>query len=191
MNVLFLVVSMSSLIFHTEGIFFFVQRVKLCETMVYSNVNNFHNKQANFKHKVSQLISIPEMAITKIFVRVKLCGVFMDALVGSIDQSCKQKWASLMWSVPTTRNGLICARKLWMDTPSIFWNIRCTVCEQVMQQFTIHNVSMQTDYTIRAAPFLIFYVYKLCTVLTRNYAPPFCWLGLATSMGGGLIIEYV
>ena len=33
------------------------------------------------------------------------------------------------------------------------------------------------------------------TVLTRNYAPPFCWLGLATSMGGGgvggLIIEYV
>ena len=22
------------------------------------------------------------------------------------------------------------------------------------------------------------------TVLTRNYAPPFCWLGLATSMGG-------
>ena len=29
----------------------------------------------------------------------------------------------------------------------------------------------------------------VCTVLTRNYAPPFCWLGLATSMGGGLIIE--
>ena len=28
-----------------------------------------------------------------------------------------------------------------------------------------------------------------CTILTRNYAPPFCWLGLATSMGG-LIIEY-
>jgi len=27
------------------------------------------------------------------------------------------------------------------------------------------------------------------TVLTRTYAPPFCWLGLATSMGGGLIIE--
>ena len=23
------------------------------------------------------------------------------------------------------------------------------------------------------------------TILTRNYAPPFCWLGLATSMGGG------
>ena len=22
------------------------------------------------------------------------------------------------------------------------------------------------------------------TVLTRTYAPPFCWLGLATSMGG-------
>ena len=29
------------------------------------------------------------------------------------------------------------------------------------------------------------------TVLPRNYAPPFCRLGLATSMGGwGLIIEY-
>ena len=24
------------------------------------------------------------------------------------------------------------------------------------------------------------------TVLTRNYTPPFCWLGLATSMGEGL-----
>ena len=33
---------------------------------------------------------------------------------------------------------------------------------------------------------------KGCTVLTQNYAPPFCWLGLATSRGGGgLIIEYV
>ena len=33
-------------------------------------------------------------------------------------------------------------------------------------------------------------VYEVYTVLTRNYAPPppFCWLGLATSMGGLIII---
>ena len=33
------------------------------------------------------------------------------------------------------------------------------------------------------------------TVLTRNYAPPFCWLGFRYKYGGGggggLIIEYV
>ena len=27
----------------------------------------------------------------------------------------------------------------------------------------------------------------ITTVLTQNYAPPFCWLGLATSMGVSLV----
>ena len=37
--------------------------------------------------------------------------------------------------------------------------------------------------------FLAIWYWIVGTVLTQSYAPPFCWLGLATSMGGGLIIE--
>ena len=55
------------------------------------------------------------MHTTRTFVKVKLYGVIIDALVGGMDWSHKQKCAGLMWLVlcgqsHETRNGMVCAR---------------------------------------------------------------------------------
>ena len=54
------------------------------------------------------------MPTTKTFVKVKMYGVIMDALVGGMDWSQKQKCAGLIWLVlcgqsHETRSVMVCA----------------------------------------------------------------------------------
>ena len=50
----------------------------------------------------------------------------------------------------------------------------------------VNLVTLEMDRHVQISP--VSYIrYDGNTVLTQNYAPLFCWLGLATSMGGPII----